>query len=142
MLGGPFGLFPPFPLDKGKIHHILSLWLFEGKEKEQCAICKNDFSVKSLVTAHKKKRKDCAENERTDPNIVMPLCVFGCDYLYEKRLIYIDSGVVKPTCKIEEGYGCELGYIEMIKGNKLDPRWLEGDEMYFPNPNSKKQSDA
>jgi len=125
-----------------KEHHILSLWLFEGKEKEQCAICKNDFSVKSLVTAHKKKRKDCAENERTDPNIVMPLCVFGCDYLYEKRLIYIDSGVVKPTCKIEEGYGCELGYIEMIKGNKLDPRWLEGDEMYFPNPNSKKQSDA
>jgi hypothetical protein len=36
------------------------------------------------------KRKDCTEHERTDPYIVMPLSVFGCDYLYEKRLIYIE----------------------------------------------------
>ncbi|GEK50643.1 hypothetical protein [Vreelandella venusta] len=125
-----------------KEHHILSLWLFEGKEKEKCAICKKEFSVKSLVTAHKKKRKDCAENERTDPYIVMPLCVFGCDYLYENRVIYVDFGVVKLTDCLEEGYGCELSYIENIKGNRLDSKWLKGGDLYFPKPNKKKQSDA
>lgn len=125
-----------------KEHHILSQWLFEGKEKEHCAICKKEFSVKSLVTAHKKKRKDCAENERTDPHIVMPLCVFGCDYLYEKRMIYIESGVVIRSDYPEVGYGFELSYINEIKGNNIDARWLEGGDQYFPKPNKKKQADA
>ncbi|MFM5642113.1 hypothetical protein ACET6M_19245 [Aeromonas veronii] len=125
-----------------KEHHILSLWLFEGKEKEFCAICQKEFSVKSLVTAHKKKRKDCAENERTDPYIVMPLCVFGCDYLYENRLIYIDSGIVHKTNDSEHTYITELDYIKSISGNKLEERWLKGNELYFPKPNNKKQSDV
>ena len=119
----------------------MNLWLFKGKETEECAICKKKFSVKSLVTAHKKKRKDCAENERTDPYIVMPLCVFGCDYLYEKRLIYIDSGVVKAIDNLES-YSSELGYIESVKGRNIDSRWLKGSDSYFPKPNKKKQSDA
>lgn len=125
-----------------KEHHILSQWLFEGKVKEHCAICKKEFSVNSLVTAHKKKRKDCAENERTDPHIVMPLCVFGCDYLYEKRMIYIESGVVMRSDYPEAEYGFELSYIDEIKGNNIDARWLEGSDQYFPKPNKKKQSDA
>lgn len=118
-----------------KEQHILSLWLFEGKEKEVCAICQKEYSVKSLVTAHKKKRKDCAENERTDPYIVMPLCVFGCDYLYENRFVYIDSGIVSSTHDFECLYVSELDYIKIICGNKLESRWLKGDEFYFPKPN-------
>jgi len=120
-----------------KEHHILSSWLFEGKEKEVCAICQKEFSIKSLVTAHKKKRKDCAENERTDPYIVMPLCVFGCDYLYENRLVYIDSGIVSSTDDSEYIYFSELDYIKSISGNKLEARWLKGDELYFPKPNNR-----
>ncbi len=120
-----------------KEHHILSLWLFEGKEKEFCSICQKEFSVKSLVTAHKKKRKDCAENERTDPYIVMPLCVFGCDYLYENRLVYIDSGIVRSTDDSEGIFVSELDYIKSISGNKLEARWLKGDELYFPKPNNR-----
>jgi hypothetical protein len=118
-----------------KEHHILSLWLFEGKEKEVCAICQKEFSVKSLVTAHKKKRKDCAENERTDPYVVMPLCVFGCDYLYENRFVYIDFGIVSSTDNFEYIYVTELDYIKSISGNKLEERWLKGDELYFTKPN-------
>jgi hypothetical protein len=125
-----------------KEHHILSEWLFKGKETEQCAICKKEFSVGSLVTAHKKKRKDCAENERTDPYIVMPLCVFGCDFLYEKRVIYIDSGVVKVTDNLEESYISELDYIKSIKDHDVDSMWLKGSVQYFLKPNKKKQSDA
>lgn len=119
--------------------HILSLWLFEGKSKEYCAICQKEFSVKSLITAHKKKRKDCAENERTDPHIVMPLCVFGCDYLYENRLIYIDSGFVRTINDYEHVLISELSYLESVSGNKIEDRWLEGDELYFPKPNEQKQ---
>jgi hypothetical protein len=125
-----------------KEHYILSEWLFEGKETELCAICEKPFSVKSLVTAHKKKRKDCAENERTDPYVVMPLCVFGCDYLYEKRLIYIESGVVKAIKDLEKNYKSELSFINDIIGNNLGSRWLKGSESYFPKPNKKNTIDA
>src|SRR5690606_36429304 len=62
---------------------ILRDWLFKNKESEDCAICGETYSIHSLAAAHKKKRSICSEEERTDPNIVMPVCVFGCDHLYE-----------------------------------------------------------
>jgi hypothetical protein len=114
-----------------KEHYILSQWLFEGKEKESCAICQKEYSVNSLVTAHKKKRKDCAENERTDPHIVMPLCVFGCDYLYENRIIYIDSGIICSTDNFKNINTSESDYIMKITGKKVEARWLQGNELYF-----------
>ena len=61
---------------------ILQRWLFEGKIKENCAICGDEHMVSALRVAHKKKRSQCTEAERRDPYIVMPVCVFGCDFLY------------------------------------------------------------
>lgn len=117
-----------------KEQHILSEWLFKDKEYEECAICKRVYSVNSLITAHKKKRSECAENERTDPNIVMPLCAFGCDYLYEKRLIYIDSGHVVVSKKLPKGLHSEIDIINNLNGKKLDSRWTERSEQYFTKP--------
>lgn len=74
---------------------ILQDWLFEGKTQETCAICGKKYNVHALVAAHKKKRSECNTSERLDPNIVMPLCLFGCDYLYEKRLVTIDNGFIR-----------------------------------------------
>lgn len=120
-----------------KEHYILSEWLFKGKEHEKCAICNKTYSVKSLVTAHKKRRADCAENERTDPYIVMPLCNFGCDYLYENGLIYINNGIVNPSDVVEGKYFDELSVISPLIGNSIDERWLKGSDKYFAKPNNR-----
>ena len=117
-----------------KEQHILSEWLFKDKESEECAICRKIYSIDSLITAHKKRRSDCAENERTDPNIVMPLCVFGCDYIYEKRLIHIEHN--KVTTHGNSSLYSEREYINTIVGKILDSRWTQGSESYFPRPNA------
>jgi len=109
--------------------HVLREWLFKDKESEECAICQKNYAIGSLRTAHKKRRASCAENERTDPNIVMPLCVFGCDYIYEERLVYIEQG--KVIAKASSELYSENEFIKNVEGKTLDYRWVQGGEAYF-----------
>ena len=113
---------------------ILSSWLFEDKETEHCGICGQLFSVSALHAAHKKKRSLCTPNERRDPHIVMPMCVFGCDHLYENRLIRIEDGIVQ-ACQSPPVDGPEKERIRQLVGRKIEDRWLEGPQSYFGPPN-------
>ncbi|CAA0242870.1 MULTISPECIES: hypothetical protein [Klebsiella] len=113
-----------------KEQRLLRSWLFDNKESETCAICSNVLSVNSLVAAHKKPRSICSFNERVDPYIVMPVCKYGCDYLYENcHIIIIDGIVSKNFSKNLTAFECD--YIEKISGNIVDKRWLKGDPNYF-----------
>jgi len=109
---------------------ILQQWLFDGKDQERCAICGNKYSIDALVTAHKKKRANCNEAERLDPYIVMPICVFGCDYLYENKHIYIEDGVIKAGLPIKHD-GQEQKIIKMLIGREIDKEWQKGQKTYF-----------
>lgn len=115
---------------------LLRNWLFKNKETEECAICGRTFSCRSLVTAHKKKRSSCTEEERTDPYIVMPVCVFGCDYLYENHYIEIHSGQIS-ILNIENLQTAEKYYLKGLEHRVVDPRWLHGSENYFINKKQK-----
>ena len=117
-----------------KEQHILAEWLFDGKSTELCAICNNEYSIPSLVTAHKKKRADCAENERIDPNIVMPLCYYGCDYIYEKGYIYINIGKVCSGVLPDNLSLYERSVINAVIGNDIQEKWLQGSIGYFRKP--------
>ena len=113
-----------------KEQHILQEWLFKGKTYENCAICGQKFSIKTLVTAHKKPRSDCNNAERLDPYIVMPVCLIGCDYFYENMYIYIENGEVKqglpfPNAKTESNF------INKLVGRTVDSKWLLGNQSYF-----------
>ena len=47
------------------------------------------------MAAHIKKRSHCTKEERLDyQNIVMPMCKFGCDDLYERGIIGIKDGQI------------------------------------------------
>lgn len=112
---------------------ILQDWLFKGKSQEQCAICNKTYSVNTLVTAHKTKRSTCNNAERLDPYIVMPICVMGCDYLYENRYVYVSKGIVKKGKSIN-GFSAEFDFINAVVGNSVDSRWLKGRSSYFYAP--------
>ena len=120
---------------------LLQKWLFEGKEQEKCAICGNNFHVSSLITAHKKKRSECNNAERLDPYIVMPLCTFGCDFLYEKRYIYIENGIICQG-NINISLNTENKIIEQLINKKIDTNWLKGSSSYFESPNKAFKSDS
>ena len=112
---------------------ILQKWLFEGKDQEDCAICGRRYTVQALVAAHKKKRRDCNRAERLDPYIVMPVCVFGCDFLYEKRHVVVKDGVVTSGFPLGNA-DVENEYIQKLLGRKVGEEWLKGQPSYFPAP--------
>jgi hypothetical protein len=61
-----------------------------------CALCDRILPVTLLVTAHIKKRSECDEDEKGDPNVVMSNCLFGCDALYERGFVTVDgSGLIR-----------------------------------------------
>ncbi|EPB3813486.1 hypothetical protein ACRXB2_002869 [Yersinia enterocolitica] len=117
-----------------KEQHILQEWLFMDKTHETCAICGQEFSVKTLVTAHKKPRSDCNDAERLDPYIVMPVCLMGCDYLYENMYIYIDGTEIKRGLTLSNAR-TESRVIDDLVGRKVEPKWLLGNQSFFRSPN-------
>ena len=110
---------------------ILRDWLFGDKASDSCAVCGKDYPINALVAAHKKKRRDCSEVERLDPHIVMPLCLFGCDYLYEHRHVRVEDGVIVIGEQFEdEGAGEQ--YRRELVGRTLGKGWWEnGSSSYF-----------
>lgn len=109
---------------------ILREWLFGGSLTEKCAICGKEFSVNALITAHKKKRSSCTESEKTDPRVVFPLCLFGCDYLYESGMVRIANGKVVSTCE-ESEHTADVSAAKAVDGNVVDDKWVEGKASYF-----------
>ena len=86
--------------------------------------------LNALVAAHKKKRATCTEQERVDPHIVMPLCVFGCDFIYENRFVTILNGKICQGKIPEENSFDKKIALELI-GNNIREHWLAGSEDYF-----------
>jgi hypothetical protein len=116
-----------------KEHSILQDWLFKGKVTECCALCGEKFNVNALVTAHKKKRAHCTTAERLDPYIVMPVCAFGCDFLYERGYIYVEAGKVRVNTA-KRSNTAEYQRALMLKGKIVSKAWLHGKPGYFPKP--------
>ena len=73
--------------------HLHRSILFENKIVDKCDFCQKILPVQLLVTAHIKPRKHCTDKERKDPEIVMRACKLGCDELYERGYIHVDSDV-------------------------------------------------
>ena len=109
---------------------ILREWLFGNSVESYCAICGERFSVAALVTAHKKRRSLCSESERVDPYIVFPLCVFGCDYLYESGALKVVKGRV-VSGKYRQSDAKDMARVKELCGRDLREEWLRGDLDYF-----------
>ena len=60
----------------------------------------------------------------------MPMCVFGCDYLYENAYIMIKNGTVNAGLPIEHN-GPEKERVAKVVDRKVDELWLQGPETYF-----------
>lgn len=73
---------------------FLRLALQGGKQKpmDSCALCGREFPTAMLVAAHIKQRSMCTDDERRDiPAVAMFACTFGCDALFERGYIAVDS---------------------------------------------------
>ncbi|KJL04351.1 HNH endonuclease [Priestia aryabhattai] len=103
--------------------------LFGNKKIAKCGICGKDYPISFLVAAHIKKRSLCSKEEKLDVrNIVMPMCKFGCDDLFEKGYIIITNGIVTVNDKTTTE-SLRL-YLKAIEGLNCK-YWNSDTEIYF-----------
>lgn len=81
----------------------LRKYLLETGGLEACAICGSSLPSEFLVVAHIKKRTIANEKERGDIDIVLPMCSFGCDALFERGWIGVENGNVVSIRKDKTG---------------------------------------
>ncbi len=103
--------------------------LFKRSEYFDCGICGNKYPVLFLVAAHIKKRSECTLKEQNDKSIVMPMCNFGCDELYENGYISVKEGSVIQIKK-EPMTPLIQDYIDKIEG-KYCKYWNKSTSEYF-----------
>lgn len=96
-------------------------YINKNDQNIDCAMCGESIFKKFVWMSHLKPRNDCAPHEMGDPNVVIPMCKFGCDDLYEHGYIYIDNGVIKQNLsKPKNLYTKKMSdYILKLVGNKV-----------------------
>ena len=91
--------------------------LFHDKKISTCAICGRELPVDLLVTAHLKKRAECTDQEKLDLNIVVPMCILGCDALYEKGYIAVSNTKEIKTYQPPSLPTDLIEYLNVLEGN-------------------------
>lgn len=105
--------------------------LLQGRASGECLLCGRTFHAHFLVAAHIKKRSQCSDAEKRDlQNIGMLNCKFGCDELYERGYVGVQSdGHVRVSSKLTSPI--ELAYathslrslVQVTKANEGYFEW-------------------
>ena len=115
-------------------------FLFKNKKTEQCGICNNELPIDLLWCSHIKKRSECSYEERIDyKNIVMPMCKFGCDELYERGYIYAVDRIVKINPKMKTTKDLR-GKLIQISGNKIESKYYNEKTINYFKYHEKKHT--
>ncbi|MEN1899986.1 hypothetical protein AAIP21_27895 [Pseudomonas aeruginosa] len=107
----------PAAVKRRKEQALLRTILLSNKASECCALCGRDLPVDLLVIGHIRKRHSCPPGMKKDLANVMPVCLLGCDRLFENGYVFIDS-----TGTIQQGPALKI--VPSIQG--LYPASLAG----------------
>lgn len=124
------------PLDrehsaKGRVEQsYLRRLLFGASDAAKCSLCRRELPVSLLIAGHIKARSECTRCERLDAkNIVFPVCLLGCDALYERGLVSIsETGRILTTS--QPGSPILKKVLLQFKGQKCST-WSESNSEYF-----------
>lgn len=108
--------------------HGLRKHLLENGKLKACAICGTSLPPEFLVVAHIKKRSEAEEADRKDKNIVLPMCKFGCDALFEDGWIGVEDGDVVSIR--EDGTSDLNNKINPLLGRQVT-EWHGPAQVYF-----------
>ena len=103
-------------------------FLFKDRDMGTCALCGAVLPTNLMVVAHIKPRHLCSHEERLDPHNVMPACVFGCDALFDKRVVYVEDRIIRTSNS--DLTGDLRRWIEQLLGKECS-YWNEASAKYF-----------
>jgi hypothetical protein len=108
---------------------FLRAYLFGASDTSTCALCASEMPVELLIAAHIKPRAECNDSERRDfTNNVVPMCLLGCDALFERGLVVVDKGKVRV--RLRGLAGDRLKSFSSLNG-QLSKAWKPGRIPYF-----------
>jgi hypothetical protein len=104
--------------------------LLGKKQTECCSICGRTLPVDLLVIGHIRKRHSCPQDIKKDLANVMPVCLLGCDVLFENGYIYVDTdGNIQAAAHVSKVPELQLA-AKMVVGLKCRA-WRTDSEPYF-----------
>ena len=108
--------------------NLLRAIILEGKDETDCALCGKTLPSRLIVAAHIKPRSECSLKERTDINVVMPVCKIGCDDLFEKGYIWVNNlGIIET----ENHNNSDLGLVLKEYEGKTCKYFKQENKEYF-----------
>ncbi|WP_457265798.1 hypothetical protein [Pseudomonas sp. P5_C3] len=120
----------PSSTRRRKEQDLLRTILLGKKKVEACAVCNRLLPVDILVIGHIRKRHSCTPEIKKDLANVMPICLLGCDRLFENGYIYIDDKGIIQAAKHAKPMAELKAVIDSLVGN-LCTAWGVASEPYF-----------
>lgn len=109
---------------------LLRKILLSNKREEACSICGETLPVDLLVIGHILKRSASSPQQKKDRANVMPVCLLGCDSLFEKGYLYVDSsGLVRVSESTPQAAAVAARATELA--SKPCSAWSSKSEPYF-----------
>ncbi len=109
---------------------FLREYLFGSGDSGACAICGAMLPTALLIAAHIKPRSQCTDAERRDfVNNVVPMCLLGCDALFESSFLVVDEGKVRV--QMDAGVSVRLRVLLKDLDGRSTSAWKPGRFQYF-----------
>jgi hypothetical protein len=94
--------------------------LLGGKDYGECFVCGEKLPVELLVTAHIKARAKCSDKERRDGNNIVPMCLMGCDALFERgRVVVVDNKIEARLNNVARSSRL-YGFLAALRARKIE----------------------
>lgn len=97
----------------------------------RCGLCGRTFPAGLLVAAHIKRRSECSEDERRDPNVAMLACTLGCDALFEVGYVSVAGRGRVVTARRDITHAAHLDQELRRLSRQPAPAWSAEREPYF-----------
>jgi hypothetical protein len=105
----------------------LRKYLLDGKDYGWCYLCGEKLPAPLLVAAHIKKRAKCSDKEKRDHRNVVPVCLLGCDALFERGYVT----VVKNKIDVHHKSGRNSRLQAVLAALQARRVASEGRQKYF-----------
>ena len=91
-LHGPFDTVRQIAVRREQAY--LRKYLFSGRDAGACSLCGRVLPIELLVAAHIKRRSACSGVEKGDSKNVVPMCLLGCDALFERGYVWAEAAEI------------------------------------------------